>query len=429
MLRISLDVQSGTSYMVVPKKSKGSYLDKFNLRHNPDNRHLFLKGLLLALMGERISLYALERLEENHEWEESVGKLELFLSKIELKGNLNEQRSNFHLGLFEQHRKHDAVKYANYIVDNGEIKETDENTSRLNAKYSPYIEAGLFDMFVVNMSVFKSKFLIKNSKLTLASLTEAISFTLKNNLNFDGDYINATGISVFQDQLKGIFVTDVELELPLCDGDNIYGSIMDLLEDNDAISKSLNKKKSLFKKLDRTEDEEVSLRKIFNIADDRMIIFGYFALRYLTMYGDLLASNKGKVKPNCSSFGIKSLDFKKKSMLVSFQTWLLDYSKPLKESSSVNGNSEYFKTVFNAPKYNVSKSAPTLSKRYDGTFELFIKTDRETEAFIKDKIVQSNCWITRVGKLSLGRLQGLPDIIPNSYWDKITDDVVNVEAI
>jgi hypothetical protein len=425
MLRIGLDVQSGTNYVVVPKKSKGSYIDKFKLAHNPDNRHKFLQGLLLALMGERVSLYALDRADMCMEWEQATGKLKEFIDKVDIKGNLNEHRGNFHLGLFEQHRKHDAVKHTGYIVDDGIVQKTDENISRLNLAYSPFIEAGLFDMFLVQPDKVDTSMLKKDRKSALSVLKAAINETLNSDTHFDGEFINAEGINIFCDKLDSVFLNALDPKSAASSGDNIYSTIMDMLEANDFISKQLNKENSLLNKSLMNEQEEVELNNISNTSETRILIFSCFAWHYLSMYKELLANHTGKGKANCSTFGIKSLDFKKKSTLKNLLDWLSDCSKPLKESRSLNGNSEYFKTVFNASKYNVSTSAPTLTRRYDGTFELFVKSDKETEQFIKDKITKSGCWVTRVGKLSLGRLQGQPELIPSSYWEKITDDVVN----
>ncbi|RXJ70849.1 hypothetical protein CS022_22250 [Veronia nyctiphanis] len=157
------------------------------------------------------------------------------------------------------------------------------------------------------------------------------------------------------------------------------------------------------------------------IIDSIQLRFSYFMWRYLSMYVALFVD--GEKIPNCTKFGMNSLDYKGKAGLERLYNWLDDPLKELKEKASQNASTEFYKGIFNAPKYGVSTRAPVRHVRYDGIFELYVNTSRELEAMIQARIEQSGRWYLRVGKLSVGRLSKLPERIPPQHWPSINDDV------
>ncbi|RXJ70850.1 hypothetical protein CS022_22255 [Veronia nyctiphanis] len=186
MLRITLDVKSGVKEFVVPPKVKGSYIEKFKLQHNPENRHKFLKGLLLYLMGERVSLYALDNDQDDALWSEQKQQLDSFFAQIELKGCIKPHRSNIDLMSFTQHRKHGVPLYGDYQFNGNDLIEVGEHGSRLNERYAPFIINGLFDAFDLTDQQISAQMTCNSWTETREKLKAAMSAVLDDDKAFSG---------------------------------------------------------------------------------------------------------------------------------------------------------------------------------------------------------------------------------------------------
>ena len=429
MLKITMEVKSGTQQPVMPSKVKGSYIEKFKLKHNPENRPLFLRGILMALMGERVSQYAIAKdpvetfkndPENLKRFTSATDNLNGFLNKIELKGNIKAFHSSHEYISFSQHRKHGFPAFAGYKIVKESLVPIDENNSRLSSTYSDYIQEGLLDIFLIDERQVSSLLVSKNADKALDEIKAVFSSLLGNEDNFDGVMLDKDVARSTVDKLAKVFgMWTIDEKLICRSGDYIYPRVMDVLAENDAIKKYLNAKKSPYQKAqeERKESENTTIDGYLRKLDDHKILFAFFAMRYLDMYC--------RIDSACSKFGIANFNFKSKKICDDYLKWLESPVAPLTESRSQNGYTEFYKSFFIASKYGVSTNAPVLMKKYDGVFELYVKTDDETEEQIRQRIKKSGVWITRVGKLSYGRLLNDPACISNRYWEEIEDDVIS----
>ncbi|HIF9399750.1 TPA: hypothetical protein ACX6RT_003719 [Photobacterium damselae] len=444
MLKVTLDVHSGTQKIVMPDKVKGSYIEKFNLKFNPDNRPLFLQGILLFLMGEKVSLHVINQDASDDEvWTKQKLGLCAFLDKLELKGCLRPQASNYNLITFEQHRKHSVPMYAMQQFEGNTLIPITE--SRLNKRYAEFIDNGLFDAFrlmpcavkpiyngsklvnvvtqPVNTDVlFKSG----NWPLHKNTLMDLLTTVLNNKSNFIKGNLTYEATDAMLATLNQIFTLVSTDHVVLRPDGNSYNHIMEHIEGvQNALS--LVKVKQLGCGLDesmRTPDQQLWIHSIDASIDSTAAVFAYFMWQYLNMYKQLYLQERAKGKdrvPSCTKFGLNCLDFKGKG-LEALANWLQDPKKAFSDKPSQNSYTEYYKGVFDASKYGVSTRAPVLTRRYDGVFELYIKSDVETEQLIMNKIKHSGRHYLRVGKLCLAELTQLPTRIPSSYWEMIEDD-------
>ncbi|PSV30340.1 hypothetical protein C9J44_20855 [Photobacterium sp. GB-27] len=446
MLKITLDVHSGTQNIVVPDKVKGSYIEKFNLAFNPHNRPLFLQGMLLFLMGERVSLHAInQNAEEDDLWVMQKQRLCHFLDKLELKGCLRPQSSNYNLITYEQHRKHGVPMYAMQQFEGNAI--TPITDSRLNQRYAPFIENGLFDVFRLIPCVIKPTYngstladimtqpvnidvLFKNGNWALHKnmLIDLLSTVLNEKDNFIKGNLTQQATDAMLTTLDHIFLPLSTKYIGLRSDGNSYNHIMEHIEGIQHAIALLKMKQLGYGHIesDRTPQQKKWIVSIEESISRTAAVFAYFMWQYLKMYKQLYVQEQDKGKngaPSCTKFGLNCLDFKGAKGLEALLNWLNNPEKAFSDKPSQNSSTEYYKGVFNAPKYGVSTRSPVLTQRYDGVFELYIKSDAETEQFIMQKIKQSGRHYLRVGKLCLAELAQRPTRIPSSYWDQIEDDI------
>ena len=440
MLAIPIRVQSGTQHVVIPERVSGSYIEKFHLTHNPKNRHFLLKGMLLFLMGEKVSLYALNQEIDDELWLEQKEKILRFLDKIELKGNIIVSSSNYNQILYEQHRKHGYVSYANQQCIDNKLFPLNEN-SRLNERYSPYVCDGLFNAFrlppCVITPVYNDKKLSDiditpiDSDLLFRSgnwgsnkdrVKQAIEACLQDESNFiKNSKLTYLAASKLISKLNKIFkkIPENHKQLQdLHDGFNqIHGHISAVSNPLNIIKKESNK----YDPLQPISSYPPLIQKSVDVIQSLEPIFAYTAWRYLIMYQDLFGKDKSVLPTKCTRFGISSIDFKTKKSLLALLEWLNNPQKAVNETVNGNNKTEFQKSVF-ANKYGVSTQAPVLTKRYDGRFYLYIKSDHVTEKFIMQKVKRTNRGFLRVGKHGLASLltdepQQMPDTMWNSYYD------------
>lgn len=429
MLKITIDVKSGIKEFVVPAKAKGSYIDKFGLSYQAKNRHKFLQGVLLYLMGERVSLYAIERHkaskskpEDDPIWHQQQTTLNDFLSKLDLKGCIKPYKKNIDVMAFSQHRKHGVVMHANYKLNGNNIETIGEDGSRLNADYGEFVKAGLFDVFDLPNADLSRLLTSKAWETSKPRVNAALLSVLEDADAFDEkNILTLSAAKHLQTKLADIFVALPKVPDEIKHEDT-YRAVVNNFITHDALLSEANAKSSPFKTeiADRTPAQIEKVDELTAGLEVNQARFSYFMWRYLLMYIDLFETKGGK--PNCTKFGISSLDFKTQKGLASLVDWLNDPLKAFNEKPSQNASTEFYKGIFIAPKYGVSTRAPVNHVRYDGVFELYINTDSETESFIQSRIMQSGRWYLRVGKLSLGRLRKTPERIPPSYWQSIKDD-------
>lgn len=507
MLKVTLDVHSGTQKIVMPDKVKDSYIEKFNLNFNPDNRPLFLQGILLFLMGERVSLHVVNQDAGDDEvWVKQKQGLCTFLDKLELKGCLHPQASNYNLITFEQHRKHGVPMYAMQQFEGNTLIPITE--SRLNKRYAEFIDNGLFDVFrlmpcavkliyngsklanIITQSV-NTDVLFKNGNWPLHknTLVDLLVTVLDDKSNFIEGNLTYQATDAMLATLNQIF-TPVSTEYVALRADgNSYNHIMEHIEGvQNAIA--LFKVKQLGYDLDvsaRTPEQQQWIHSIDESSCRTTAVFAYFMWQYLSMYQQRFLQEEGSIRektmmligkkktlfnkklanfkkkaeienrhlnsneehqkqmleqklkkdiekikekmcqdlkksPKCTAFGLDCLNLKSKKGLQALAHWLQKPNKAFNDKPNSNSCSDYYKGVFDASKYGVSTRSPVLTQRYDGVFELYIKSDVETEQLIMDKIKHSGRHYLRVGKLCLAELTQLPARIPSSYWDTVEDD-------
>ncbi len=428
MLKIAIHVRSGIQNIVVPQKDKGSYLNKFKLKFEPANRHKFLQGILLYLMGERVSLYALDREYDDEFWQEQRVKLNEFLAHVELKGCIKLHQSNYDLMTFTQHRKHGVPMYGNHQFEGNELKLIGDDDSRLNERYEPFIQDGLFDVFCIHPEAATSLLKLGCWKTTQKKLIVLLSQILDDDSAFNDKNLTLDNAKKIKQQLSVLF-NPLTSQHCAYSGDDVYRRIIDVIGDMDTPLKNLKFKKSGYKlkPSERTEEQQQCISETLALFDANKIVFSYFMWRYLAMYVDL--HDKQEKIMQCTSFGLKSLNYKSKAGIGHLCDWLKNPLDVISDKASQNSRDEFYKGVFKASKYGVSTRAPVLTKRYDGDFELYIQAPRELELIIQQRIEQSNRWYLRVGKLSLGRMTRLPERIPSMYWSTIEDDTVETRPL
>ncbi len=428
MLKITIDVKSGNKAFVVPAKLKGSYIEKFGLTHQPENRHKFLHGVLLYLMGERVSLYAIERHKgskstpkDDPRWYAQQTALETFLAKLDVKGCVKPYQQNIDVMGFSQHRKHGVVMHTNYKLNGNNIEAVGEEGSRLNADYGEFVKAGLFDVF--DLPEADLPILLKNKTWETAKekVNAALLSVLEDDAAFNGGKLTLSAAKHLESKLAQVFVA-LPIATDAIKHEDTYRAVVNHFITHDALLSEANAKSSPFKVeiADRTPAQIKKVEELTAGLVVNQVRFSYFMWRYLLMFIALFEA-KGST-PNCTKFGISSLDFKTQKGLASLVDWLNDPLNAFNEKPSQNANTEFYKGIFTAPKYGVSVRAPVQHVRYDGAFELYINTDTETESFIQTRIMQSGRWYLRVGKLCVGRLRKTPERIPPSYWQSIKDD-------
>ncbi|PSV92463.1 hypothetical protein [Photobacterium iliopiscarium] len=510
MLKVTLDVHSGTQKIVMPDKVKGSYIEKFNLNFNPDNRPLFLRGILLFLMGERISLHVVNQDAGDDEvWVKQKQGLCAFLDKLELKGCLRPQASNYNLITFEQHRKHGVPMYAMQQFEGNTLIPITE--SRLNKRYAEFIDNGLFDVFrlmpcavkpiyngsklaniitqPVNTDVlFKSG----NWPLHKNTLMDLLSTILSDcNYFIEDKVLTSQATDVMLATLNQIFTPVSTEHVALRPDGNSYNHIMEHIKGAQNTI-YLFKVKQLGYGLDestRTPEQQQWIHSMDESSSRTAAVFAYFMWQYLSMYQQLYLQEEGSIRentmkligkketlfnkkianfkkkaeiekrylnnneehqklmleqklkkdiekikekmcqdlkksPDCTAFGLDCLNLKSKKGLQALAHWLQNPKKAFNDKPKSNSCSDYYKGVFDASKYGVSTRSPVLTQRYDGVFELYIKSDVETEQLIMDKIKHSGRHYLRVGKLCLAELTQLPARIPSRYWETVEDDEV-----
>lgn len=413
MLHIMLEVQAGTKEFVMPSKLKGSYIEKFLLAPQAENKHLFHQGLLLALMGERVSLYSLNRDDKDERWTHEVAKLQNWLSDLAFKEEIKPYHASYHIQSFQQHRKHGVLRHSGYIADKSKLIPLSQDQSKLDPDYSPFVRQGLFDIFQVDIDQFEKHYLNESYLKSHTRLCDCIQTILDKEALFDQGTLHLSAAESLINNLKSIFKIDAIREEDAYTEDTfIYEPTVSFFEDNFIMKSRLNKLAKA-KPTDKVTTEQAELKRILHM---KALMFGFFTMKYLEMF--LVLNPKNSQQP--SQFGISVLSMKSKKGFQAFSKWLNQVEEPLTTKRNQDGATEFYKTCFIAPKYNVSTSAPTTNIRYDGLFHLYIKSTAEKEQEIKRRIMHGQNWITKVGKLSLGKLHQPPTIIPNSYWNAIT---------
>jgi hypothetical protein len=405
MLKISIDVQSGID----------GFLSK--VVANPNNRHLFLHGILLNLMGERISLHALDKC-DNPEFVLQKEKLQNFLDRLSIKGVTTKSNFCFDTMSFEQSNKHGVPTFTTAMPQNTHIESIKNLGHRLNPDYMHYTKSGLLDSFAIPDDEFihcligDHWFRCKTNILSaLKSVIARESFESAANL-------------CTQDALDILNLINFELEkLPTISalkryeiGDSPYKTIMDSFERAAMSNKEAKKKKN------SEENRLLSLQRL----EAHQIRMCMFAVQYIAMYLD--KHSDGTPPRLCSQFGIKELNMKSKAGILNLVEFLEDVNKPILSKPNMNGSTEFYKSIIKSSPYGVSTSSPVLNKRYDGRFELYVKSDPDTLLFIKDRIMNSDRYFLRVGKRSLGKLIGEPGIMPQHKFDSIIDDVNHAQT-
>ena len=401
ILKLTMDVASG--------------IDGFHSKVvvNPNNRDLFLQGILLFLMGERISLYADNSKSTDERTNNCDKNLKHFLSKLELKGVITKAKKNIDMMLFSQHKKNGVPRYSGFVLKKGEYVKTSDENSRLNQDYAKYFKDGLFDMFAIPDVVLDSYVNIWESKKKehikdIVKLLDEVLYD-KGNLTKEGTEIV---YEVFSKFIKSIEFKDLNKFQISDDPYNEVISHFESAKEAAIIFKSKAKK--------YTEgDKEKSYRNLIR-HQMRMCMF---TQKYLEMYYDKFTDN---IPPRqCSQFGHKGLNMKSKAGINKLITSLQDIQSPVIEQRSNNSGTEFYKSIIQASSYGVATSTPVLNNRYDGRFDLYIKSDIATLSTIQARILSSNRYYLNVGKRSLGTLRKTSGILPNDKFLDLKDDVKN----
>lgn len=393
MLKLSIDIQSGILEF------------KERVKANPENRNLFLQGILLYLMGERVSLYALKNLPED-----ARSIIIEFLSKVELKGRIITSQSNIDVMLFSQHKKDGVPRFALHNVKSGELLDDREN-SRLNPKYRDFIADGLFDMFAIQNETLTNYH--HQWECHKGSFIEKASPIINNDSSYDNKSCLTKEPAESLLELLNNLIRTCRIDFVADIGDTPYNTVMEKIESaTDAKKVLLSKKKTT---LDTSREDAK------NKLISHQIRMCLFASKYIQMYLSLFTDSK---KPtNCSKFGQSALDMKVKRTLQDLLNSLRDISLPVTDMRSANGATEFFKSMMQASSYGVAKTSPVKAVRYDGTFELYVDGERDLLADILNRIESSNRYFLNIGKRSFGKLRKPSGLAPRYMFDEIEDDV------
>lgn len=388
-----LEVKAGTKEFVIPSKIKDSYIEKFLLEPQSENKHLFHQGLLLALMGERVSLYSLDRNQQDEKWTQEVNKLQTWLSDLEFKEQIKPYHESYHIQSFEQRRRHGVLRHTGYLAEQNTLTPLTPDRSKLYPTYARFIQQGLFDIFPIDIDQFEKHYLNEPYLQAHTRLRDYVQTLVDEDDNFDNGIIHLNAAQSMVENLKSIFKIDMVRKDDVYTEDTfLYEPTIRFFEENLNMKKSLNQRTMHL----------------------RALMFGFFTMKYLKM----LLILRQKINKQPSTFGINALDMKSRIGFEGFLKWLNQVEEPLTSKRSINGATEFYKSCFKA-RYNVTTSAPTTNIRYDGMFHLYIKSTPEKEQDIRHRIIHGQNWITKVGKLCLGKLHQIPTIIPNSHWDSI----------
>lgn len=451
MLKITLAVESGIQEFVPMTTKAGKshgYEKNFLLKHNEHNEHILHKGLLLRLMGEKFSQYAMKRLDNTlprfgekrmkgslgltTTFDEDRAELDTniveqykvvndFLDKLETKHLINTDSTNFNLQSFEQHRKDGFLQYPSFST----ISEKLERLSVDNEPLSPYYKE------VLSVDDMLGIFLVETNRMPevcVGSLAETAmrGSEILRTLDFSSSQVTIADALRVSSELKSLFITDIN-KLKTKSFDNIFNNVTDELEINGDYVKTVN---GLMKKPKLRDSEQVVLDSIKTHYLNHQIKILYYTYKYLSCEQKKADSNKSASK-NPSKFDVRSGEggsfnvpaifcYSASKMINSLIEWLDDLMTPVTGSGNKKSHAQFKVAITNQGKCGTSRSAPVKSIKYDGTFELFIKTDSETEQLILDRMEFAKVWKLRVGKQCLGSLVSVEQA-PNIFFDKVDE--------
>lgn len=397
MLKLTIDVLSGVS----------GFVERVSMK--PENRDVFLQGILLYLMGERVSLYALDKHVDDPLFAEQSVRLKTFLAQLKLKGCITEKRSSYDVMSFSQHKKDGAPRYANHTLVKGKLVPSSQ-VSRLNTEYSSYIQAGLFGAFAMPKErLVEAVPLWKESRHSLCKMLTSI---ISSSDASDGKLLSKKAaqhiVDVASSKLSELQLNEyVKYDI----GDAPYSTIMRCFEAaTDAKLTFSSKRKNVSERM-RDDAEHILI-----CHQLRLLCFVH---AYLMMYVQRFVTT---VPPSCSKFGQPGLDFKQTQQIVSFIDSCDNLSQPILDKRSSNGETEFYKTFVNCSPYGVATSSPVLHKRYDGQFDLYVQADVATLKLILGRIKQSQRYYLTVGKQCYGKLRRPGGILPSSRFEQAIDD-------
>jgi len=396
MLKLSIDVHSGIMEF------------KDRVVSNSDNRDIFLQGILLYLMGERVSLHAFDGLSD-----EEKQPLIDFLDKVELKGVTTPAHKCVDVMLFQQHKKDGVPRFGAHHVKDGKLW-LDTEHNRLNATYAKFIKRGLFDMFALSnddLMVYLDSWR-EHRTMLINDITDIIN----NDLSYD------TKMWLLKPSLESLIeslhncITKCGISVNVEIGSTPYDTTMQWA-DAAAVAQKL-----LFSKRKGIRDAEKERARLeLELQQLRMTLFAH---QYMLMFFDLFDGDK---KPtNCSKFGHSLLDMKSKKTVQAYLESLINIDKPIVDKRSSNNATEFYKSMMQASSYGVATISPVKAVRYDGKIELYVNSDRETLLMILERIRSSHRYYLNVGKRSFGRLRPPAGLMPPNTFNDVKDDVKDV---
>jgi len=400
MLKLIVDVSSG--------------IDGFHSKVvvKPNNRDLFLQGILLFLMGERISLHADNSQSEDEQSLTSDKNLQRFLAKLELKGVITKAKKNVDMMLFSQHKKDGVPRYSGFVLNKGEYVKTSNETSRLNQDYAKYFQDGLFDMFAIPNDVLDGY--IQTWEDRKVELVLNIEKCTDDDLYFKAS-LTKHGAKIVHSIFKQVISTLGFIGLNEYHiSDDPYFEIMGNFEATKDAAVIYRSKAKKYNEVDKERSKCSLIRHQIRMC--------LYTVKYLEMYDDKFISNK---QPACSQFGHKGLNMKSKAGVEQLIHSIKELHEPIVEQRSSNSGTEFYKSIMQASSYSVATSTPVLNNRYDGRFDLYVKSDIDTLSEIQSRILTSNRYYLNVGKRSLGVLRKPSGVLPCDKFSDISDDVKN----
>lgn len=382
MIHISFDAHSCIRYL----KEKGRE-KKFNLGvNNRGDETIFVKGAVLNLMGECVSIYRLED-DRGEAFNIAAKAFKKLINGWNIKYKYTYSRYCTENMTFSQYRKSGYVKTGGIGYEKGAYN---KNKQMMNQRYLPFIKKGLFSAFDLS-----DQTVLRMPKNINTLMQEAA--TILNRVNDD----NTADLQRISEGLNCLFN-----EIPASQYPPSMNRIADLFE---PVCKTV---KSKIKK-----DSDFDFNEVLLVPRVRLLLY---ATSYLSMVVEL---EKGKGKS--TSFGLPTLDFKKAEKLSQLAKGLFDaeaFTKVANIKVSPDGATEFYKGFFDTT-YTASTRNVVESGRYDGGFDVFIKCDEvEQEKIIIDQIENSGVYLVRLGKSGYARLSCPPQHIPNSMWDEMTKD-------
>lgn len=448
MLKLTLAVQSGVKEIVPCKTKAGKsqgYEKKFQLAHNTDNEHLFNNGLLLRLMGEKFSQYAMqciesitqptkklkkgelqpttikltERQELDCEVIEQYKKVSDFLSKLETKHIINTDAVSYNMQTYEQASNSFFVHYPSYVTDNTTLSKFSDDNPRFDPYYSDIItNDGILDSYLIESSELAKLCVSSDKQQTIHAAKEILQ-----TLDLDQPMISIQESTRVSDALANIFVVKADPNLLTRRFSDVYTHIMSDYETNKGCKQLVT---GLLKKESLKDNEVKQLREIEQHTVDHQVRTLYFIYKFLScekkyaVYKGL--PDDAEFRCDGGLFNMKAeFDFTQSSKIKGVLDWIDDITCMPTGSAALNSHGNFKIAIFNKGRCKVASKNPVTTVKYDGTLDLYVKTDEDTQHFIMNRIKDSQVWRLRTGKMCIADLVSI-DEVPDYYFDNLIEE-------